>query len=183
MAKDSERFGSTSNKGVSENGAGAELTFTREDGQSLHLRFYKDDFPRVIEELTELAIEAAARRTGSHTIPISNDLSFRNIEVNQLAVARSGDADHLFLVLRFFDFDLSYKVDLEDLRTIADGFAQTVEKIDSEGLRAPQSSFAPDVRLIASALITGNVRLGFFVGQRETEKFDATPDQIQQHSR
>src|SRR4051812_29263998 len=125
MVTDNERFKSISNASVSENGVGGGLTLTREDGSSLNLRLYKDDFVTVIDALTELAIEAAARRTGSHTTPIPDNPTFRNIEASQIAVARSNDDAHLFLVLRFFDFDLSYKVGLDDLKAIADGFVQT----------------------------------------------------------
>jgi len=70
MASDGEQFKGVSNVGVSENGVGGELTLTRQDGQNLHLRLYKDDFVKIIDTLTELAIAASAIRTGSHTKPI-----------------------------------------------------------------------------------------------------------------
>jgi len=132
MIKDNERFKSISNRGVSENGGAGQLTLTREDGTSLHLRLYKEDFITVIDELTQLAIETAAIRTGNQTTPIPDNPAFRTIEVNELAIARSDDGNHLFLVLRFFDFDLSYKVGLEDLKAIADGFAQTAAILEAE---------------------------------------------------
>ena len=54
MVKDNERFKSISNRAISENGGAGQLSLTREDGTSLHLRLYKEDFITVIDELTQI---------------------------------------------------------------------------------------------------------------------------------
>jgi len=180
MASDGEQFKGVSNVGVSENGVGGELTLTRQDGQNLHLRLYKDDFVKIIDTLTELAIAASAIRTGSHTKLTEDDLKFSNVEVQHLAIARSDDDQHLFLVLRFFDFDLSYKVGVDDLRAITDGFAQTVANLEREqaSIADGAASRSPQMQIVGSALENGSVRLKFIKGTRQTDSLDMTPAEL-----
>jgi len=64
---------------------------------------------------------------------MSDHPTFRNIEVNQLTVAQGDEGNLLFLVLRFFDFDLSYSVGLEGPKSIADGMARAASNQQPSG--------------------------------------------------
>jgi len=133
---DPQKLTKISDTAIGDTGAGIELSLIREDGSTFHFRAYKHELHHLIVTLTKMAREAARIRTGGRNIPISGPSEYDDLPVTQVGVGISLDQKSLFLLLRFFDFDLSYRVDHKELKSIANSFVEMVKALEAPTDRA-----------------------------------------------
>jgi hypothetical protein len=121
--------------GCTEDGRGIGVRFVAQDGSSIDLGLDKDMLSKLITDLTEIAVTAAKVRTKG--VPLDPRIGAETLSLNQainathIAVAMASDRS-LHLILRLFDFDLSYQVDAKDLRSTAESLLQAVKALEAE---------------------------------------------------
>lgn len=110
-----------------------DLCITAQDGSNLTIEVDRESLGYLITNLTHLAFLAAHARTGG--IPVDVKVGADKLNLNETDVTAVGIAmspkNSMHLVLRFFDFDLSYRVSTERLHSIAKSLGEAATALDA----------------------------------------------------
>jgi len=113
--------------------AGQRIHLTVEAGRAaITLELAPSILQKLITDLTQIACSAAEQRTTGRAVPMETQTPayFSDIPVSEIGIGM-GDRRDLFLVLRLFDFDLSYKLETAHLKSIATSFQEMVKALDA----------------------------------------------------
>jgi len=114
-------------------GMAIKFTIEAESGESLDLEFDKDALRQHIADLTDLALRAARKRTGGSPIPLDDQGTphFDDLPVSQIGIGMT-DKKNLVLILRLLDFDLTYRLEMAQVRSISNGLSEAVKALDAD---------------------------------------------------
>ena len=108
-----------------------------QNGESLDVSFEPRTFTKLIEDFIKIGIEAARTRTKGKPLSIKAALptTFSANELTALAVTESTDRKNMVLILRLFDFDLSFQVEKARLIELAASFVEMTKAFQADEKR------------------------------------------------
>lgn len=121
---------------VSADGETIKLTIMTNNGASLPLSFQHVEFTAFLQNMIGVGAQASEHRTRGKPEPIAIGPTPPKFSPHSLAtqigLAELPDRSAMFLVVRLFDMDLSFRVEKPTLRRLAQAFGQAVQALDAD---------------------------------------------------
>ena len=124
---------------VHDAGASVSLRLENESGERFDMALSAEELTHFIESLIDLGISAARTRTEGRPVSLQSSppSEFSSNEMTGMAVGETADRQALLLVLRLFDFDLSFTSDRSMVFSLAESFSQMAAELRAEESGTP----------------------------------------------
>lgn len=138
MAGETSKLKQVSDVEWSPNGQVITLNIEAENGDRLGIELDKSNIEKLIVDLLGIATMAAEKRTKGVPIPLSQQgqSEFRLLRATHIGVGvADSQGKSTFLVVRLFDFDLSFQLNPDQVESLGESFVQM-----SQALSAPENN-------------------------------------------
>ena len=128
------RLSDVSDVFVHDGGTSVSLRLENEAGNRFDVSLSTDELTGFIENLIDLGITAAKTRTEGKPVSLeaSRPQEFSSNEITGVAIGESSDKASLVMVLRLFDFDLTFTTDRSIVFSLADSFTQMAAELRAD---------------------------------------------------